>query len=72
MKKANLKQLRQAFLLSQFELSAAVGIPRYKIQLHEQGVLSLTYQELENIAQKLNCKLTEDGYFKSSFFQEET
>lgn len=45
MNKAELIFWRRERRLSQFELAAASGIPRWKIQMFEQGLTKLTKEE---------------------------
>ncbi len=45
--KVNIKFWRLERGLSQIELSKAAGVPRYRIQLAEQGLLSLEPEEVE-------------------------
>ena len=59
----NLRYWRQERLLSQQELAEASGIPRYAIQLHEQGIKGLNYAALTVIAETL-------GLDASLFMQE--
>ena len=49
MKKNSVKFWRLERGLSQLELAQAVGLPRYKIQLHEQGLTALAQSELERV-----------------------
>ncbi len=46
----NLKKLRQARKLSQFEIGTATGIGRFNYQLVEQGYRSLSELEAEKLA----------------------
>ncbi len=57
----NLRYWRQEFELSQIELGIAAEIPRYKIQMYENGLAALSPQELERIAGVLNLSVTENG-----------
>lgn len=45
--------------ISQVELATATGIPRYRIQLIEQGVAPLTPEEAIKISKTLGCLLTD-------------
>ena len=50
--------------LSQMDLSHATQIPRYRIQLCEQGYIALECTELERIAEVLNVNVI-DGNLSS-------
>ena len=51
-----LKMWRLEHGLSQVELSAAAGVPRYVIQLAERGVRSLEPDEMNRLACTLGIK----------------
>jgi transcriptional regulator with XRE-family HTH domain len=53
----NVKYFRQERGLSQFELAAVTGIPRYRIQLFEQNIQKPTLKEIEVIAQALGLEM---------------
>ena len=52
----NLRFQRIELGLSQFELSAAAQVPRYKIQLAERGITCLSQAEAYRILAKLGIK----------------
>ena len=52
----NLRFLRQEMSLSQIELSLATGVPRYKIQLFEQGSRDLSPEEKASVLSVLGIK----------------
>lgn len=51
----NFRFYRHEIGLSQIELAEAARVPRYKIQLSERGIASLTHDEGRRIARKLGA-----------------
>lgn len=52
-----LKQFRREVGINQYELADAASIPRYKIQLAEQGIAILTKTEAERVLSKLGLSV---------------
>jgi transcriptional regulator with XRE-family HTH domain len=57
---------RQERGLSQIELSRATGIPRYRLQLAENGLGNLQPEEIEVIAKTLGVNSSDFFSFKTT------
>lgn len=51
-----IKELRREVGLSQYELAEVSKVPRYKVQLTEQGIACLAVDELTRILKMLGLK----------------
>lgn len=54
-----LKQFRREVGITQYELADVAGVPRYKVQLAEQGIAVFTDAEAKRVLVKLGVNVNE-------------